>query len=529
MKSTHAHDPKQRTPRTHSTKAPHPKAGLDPQPSLSQQHLLQLQRTIGNRAVASLAGIPKIQRMPTRAAVIEELGKPHMDIKLFGFFGPTVKHNSTRYRTLLDALDAFHAYTRATTAGMHRGEVMDRLARVLELQNTIIAACAEYEGEEGAKGEYFRKLKVQAQNEKTDAISAMVQYSNNLDNVPQFVRQRKTVADVLLTVAPSPTMLNESDFSRTVGGGLNQLRVYNQGGKEKYFKENTSTISTDTTEIDNALVKAYEAHDQEEIKRLAGEQSAMITLAEMTEQAGISRQDAHMANRDVALYRLDQLLGANVIARTQFALRQTQGGPVLGSLMEGAKGERAGDLGKQGKLAPDATEKANRGGNTINVQDPNLQRLLSRLQMLDTLAFQIDRNTGNYFIQFDQQGNVIGITGIDNDMGFGTKTNIEIQTKEYPGFSRYVDKEIAQAIISIDERLVVLTLSDLLSVAELDAFAQRLRKLKLHLAQLDSQGRLLTPQQWDQMTAATQKSDVSHDSGMPIPTSYFGKLAKDVG
>jgi hypothetical protein len=128
-------------------------------------------------------------------------------------------------------------------------------------------------------------------------------------------------------------------------------------------------------------------------------------------------------------------------------------------------------------------------------------RLLSRLQLLDTLALQMDRHGGNFFVQQDQAGNVIGITGIDNDMSFGTVTNVASPNKQYPGMSRYVDAELAVKILNLNPELLKLALSDLLTSAEIDAALERLRRLQAHLQQLQSQNALLQPNQWDAAVA----------------------------
>jgi hypothetical protein len=206
-------------------------------------------------------------------------------------------------------------------------------------------------------------------------------------------------------------------------------------------------------------------------------------------------------------------------------LRNTPEGPQLGSLMEGAKGTKGGELGD--KLTKDSNSQRQKPG-SINVQDPNLQRLLSRLQLLDTLAYQVDRNAGNFYVQFDRNGNVTGVTGIDNDMSFGTKTGIRDRAQELPGLAKFVDKEMAEKIIGIDPRLVQLILSDLLSTDELAALNDRLLKLKNALVQMQSGNKLLTPNQWDQLTAKSQIDEKDPNGKPEDRTTYYGQFGKNV-
>lgn len=434
-----------------------------------QPAILQLQRTIGNRAVLHMFG-GGIQRMPTRNTIIATLGNPHKDVKLFGFVGPTLKENSTKYKHVLDEVDAYHAYVTNTNAGKTRGEVMDRLAEVLRRMDRVINACDAYQGEEGEKAEYFLRMKIQVQNEKTSAITDMMTYANQVSTVSQHVRNQTRISGILRT-QPGPLDTNEGDFVGTVGGGINQLAKYESNNQTSYFKKNVNQIT------------APEGLD---------ESDPMTTAYYTATDAGIDLNNVRSANRDVATYRLDQLLSANVIARTQFALRTVGGETTMGSLMQGAGGSRAGDLGKAGRI----TNQAQHANNEISTQDPNLMRQLSKLQLLDALAGQIDRNEGNYFIEFDNRGNVLRVTGIDNDASFGTRNEVGNIYREYPGFSKYVDKEMATAILTIPDELFRLILSDLLTNEEIGAFMKRLNKLKLLLVAQSTQ--LLEPNQWDQ-------------------------------
>ena len=53
------------------------------------------------------------------------------------------------------------------------------------------------------------------------------------------------------------------------------------------------------------------------------------------------------------------------------------------------------------------------------IHDGRLHCDLNRLQWLDFICAQGDRNPNNLFIQYDPAGHVTGITGIDNDVSFG--------------------------------------------------------------------------------------------------------------
>jgi hypothetical protein len=212
---------------------------------------------------------------------------------------------------------------------------------------------------------------------------------------------------------------------------------------------------------------------------------------------GLNPEDSRMNNRDIALSRLDQLLNTKLIARAQFAVvHLPDGSKREGTIMEEAKGFTPNAYKKESdkKGFTEKEDIIRNRKNDIGFNDPELMRQLSRLQLLDVLAFQIDRNPGNYYIQRDREGKLIGITGIDNDLSFGMNTDPDKKETELPGMSRYVDKELAQAIIALDPTLLETILGDLLPQREIQAAITRLKNLQAEL-QSDLTV-LLEPEEW---------------------------------
>jgi len=212
---------------------------------------------------------------------------------------------------------------------------------------------------------------------------------------------------------------------------------------------------------------------------------------------GINPDDSRMNQRDIALSRIDQLLNTNLVARAQFAvLHMPDGSTREGSIMSGAKGDSPNDLMEQSDQNGATTQDELRDNrkDQIGMYDPEFMRQLSRLQLIDSIAFQIDRNTGNYFIQRDEKGKLVSFTGIDNDYSFGTNTDIHWRKQEMLGISRYVDKELAEVIIALDPSLLQPILSDLLPQDEIEAAITRLQELQAEL-QKDYMN-LLEPDEW---------------------------------
>lgn len=220
--------------------------------------------------------------------------------------------------------------------------------------------------------------------------------------------------------------------------------------------------------------------------------------------AATAQEDPRLSQRSVAMSRLDAMLGGGVIARTEFAVRNG----VLGTYMKEAKGKQL----RQALVDNDVT----------TADQPNLARLLSRLQLIDAIAGQVDRHRDNFFVRFTQHDKkVIEVTGIDLDLAWVTK-NFDVTKPTvkdwYPGFSRFVDEQLALRIIAIDPQEVRLVLADLLTQEQLDLAIGRLVHLKQLLGELAAKGKLLNPNQWTQMTELHEEN-----------TSYMAKaMNKDL-
>jgi len=452
----------------------------------SVQRVLTMQRTIGNQATQRAIG-NIIQRMPRSDEVIGVLGKPTMNIGI----GPLKKENSTKYKDILAALTPLDAYL-STQLAATSNEIREQLKELLRKFDAIIEACGEYgeaadnDEDTSKKERYFRTLKIQAQNEKTQAISGLMAAADHPN--PNFRPALRATFN-----APDPLVMNEGQYQKDVGGGMNTLQQYGTGNNTAYFKENMAELNPLSSDAEMQFMFKVDAEkDPAKKGAMMLEVQKGQNQEDFSKLGGISATDTHSANREVASYRLDQLLDGGLIARTQLALRNAGTQSTLGSVQRGAPGQSAGDS----KITSDTADKAATGPGAINVQDPNLMRLLSRLQLLDSLAMQLDRHTGNFFLQIDANGNVTKVTGIDNDMSFGTQTGVEKRIKQYSGMSAFVDAEMAVKILRLDAELLRLAMTDLLSAEELNALSIRLVKLQANLLVLQMRGELLQPNQW---------------------------------
>ena len=376
------------------------------------------------------------------------------------------------------------------------------------------------------------EIRVHATNEKTQVLQVFLA---KMANPPGRRGATPTVASLIDT--NTRVEMNSARMTGQVGGGMNTLTTYAKpGGGTEYFKPNISSIDhyqsldeADKTEssafgrIINALMEAsntlldtpekilalgptVDAHidygefgNRQGFARAFSEHKKRGVNTEFQEHAGIDLDDLRSSNREVAMARLDILLDANLVSRADLAIKKTglTATPRLGSVATGATGK---EISKY-NLVNDAAHHPGTS-NTIRRDDPVLLSKLNGLQMIDFIAGQVDRHQGNYIIEVDGTGQVLNITGIDNDMSFGTKDTATMGTRgarQLPGLGMYFDTVMANKILALDPDLVRIALSDLLTRDEIQSTLQRLALLKTKLATAQATGNLLTPAQWSGM------------------------------
>lgn len=230
---------------------------------------------------------------------------------------------------------------------------------------------------------------------------------------------------------------------------------------------------------------------------------------------GIEQVDPNYGARNIALYRLDRLFGAGLIARAEFAVSTDSNGKTsMGTVMEKAKGTQGG------KVAIRHSTDKGQGG--IGLDDPKLQSGLNKLQILDAIAGQLDRHMNNLFIDTDDQGNVTGITGIDNDMAFGGSmrdtSGKGLGAQNYKGLPEYIDREMGEKILQVTESDIRDALAGLLSQNEIDGTVARFQQVVKAVQDAKKAGKLQDT--WDAETAKRGITKVNQTQWQSSMTSY---------
>lgn len=219
------------------------------------------------------------------------------------------------------------------------------------------------------------------------------------------------------------------------------------------------------------------------------------------------RKPANLAGRSVATYRVDQLLDLRIVPPTYLTVEGGQVGTVM-ALAPGyapAMSDKTARVQLDSELAQWLREQPSdvlleyaaaqgysglslggddvlvlrREGGTdfereilgvLNFNDPELRDQAIKLQFLDALCGQVDRNSKNLFVDGR------ALSAIDNDLAFGQMA--EIGRDKCPALPTVVSAELRTKLLALTDEDLRATLSPLLEKAEVDAAVERLHVIQ---------------------------------------------------
>lgn len=285
------------------------------------------------------------------------------------------------------------------------------------------------------------------------------------------------------------------------------------------------------------------------------EDAAASTLA--TDLMGITATQSrggvppHFSGRSVASYRISALLGLDLIPETRWSVHQGEVGTAMDLALghapsskgpfyltldtETAQALKAIDQGLEALakrfgfcsvtwaeatahtlvfdhflvefvfdrhgdyvLHPDGTRRESRRRLCAWVRqdfgNPTLRRDLTRLQWLDHLTGQVDRNPMNYLVHWREDGSAV-LSAIDNDLSFPAEAVLPeptmINQVWLPAMPEVVDEVLAEAILGAKEEDWRGCLQGLLLPVEVQMACARLAAVKDRLKGLQAQQRVV--------------------------------------
>ena len=215
----------------------------------------------------------------------------------------------------------------------------------------------------------------------------------------------------------------------------------------------------------------------------------------------------NMTARNFASEQLAELLGLKgMIVRNRSAVIVEQDGTKKkGFIMDQAKGIAGVQL----------KELASELRYTIHVT-PEAQKMLLNLQILDNISGQMDRHTGNFFVQYDRDDaartlTIKDVTGIDNDFAFGKSKRIgtsntasimkTVQVENAEGVRinelqfalPIMDKKMYESLMSVSPELLATNLEGIIEPQYMDSLKERYetvrQKIREAKMKADSEGR----------------------------------------
>ncbi len=161
------------------------------------------------------------------------------------------------------------------------------------------------------------------------------------------------------------------------------------------------------------------AISEESWSQLARNFEPLISTLLFAHHTGKIPYGGRLDNRNAAMSAVADLLGMpSVVARAKpMRIIDKDGNVIEGTFMEAAKGMDPENLPPEAANIPrDALKNTDGKG----FQD------IANLQVLDYLCGNYDRHYANMFYQFDRNGKLIGVQGIDNDGAFGVIAKKEL-------------------------------------------------------------------------------------------------------
>lgn len=181
-------------------------------------------------------------------------------------------------------------------------------------------------------------------------------------------------------------------------------------------------------------------------------------------------------NRNSAMSMVGKLLGRpELLAPAEPMTIIVDGKEIEGTFMENAVGKEVFGLDKDDPMV---------NYDVKNYDNPAVFADIADMQVIDYISGNVDRHEGNFFIQFEGEGEnarMTKITGIDNDLSFGVNlTGLRVGNKfVQPKEMGIIDKDTAVKVMGLTENTLKISLKAFgLNDAQLDAAWQRTQELQ---------------------------------------------------
>ena len=245
------------------------------------------------------------------------------------------------------------------------------------------------------------------------------------------------------------------------------------------FKINTDRLTAEIAQVNNMTPA--------QVKNLCGKNAIKemaARLSEISPAIYIKSLEVEMENgtridrKNAGMSTVAELLGVqDIICHSRpMKLKGPDGKIVDGTFMALAKGIDAANPGREGYGI---------GGSSLENTDGRGLEKIADLQVLDYICGNIDRHGANCFYQFDENGKLIGVQGIDNDSSFGKFIPKKSGDRTYrtliPGAMGVISKKMADRVMKMTLPELAFSLRGTIDEPSIRAACERLFILKQYI------------------------------------------------
>jgi hypothetical protein len=259
------------------------------------------------------------------------------------------------------------------------------------------------------------------------------------------------------------------------------------------------------------------------VSALYGTEAAMqkVSFLEVeAKKAALGGEVSSLLTRSVATTVVDEALGMNAMAKEKFGIDEN-GRPV--GISVGVPGS---SILVRGATAEDKESFLN-----IEYHNPAVQKGLYDLQAQDYITGQIDRHTGNIFVD-PHNGQV---TGIDNDMAFPTVNRKDmlnspgVDVKAVRGMPQFLHSDTADKIEALSPQALRTALQSIqppdgvahMEPAAIEGAVERLQELQTEIKAMRKEGRVVDKFSMDTFNQAMERQQAQGMGYGAARTSYL--------
>ncbi|MCR5676121.1 MAG: hypothetical protein K6G16_10480 [Lachnospiraceae bacterium] len=250
---------------------------------------------------------------------------------------------------------------------------------------------------------------------------------------------------------------------------------------ERYLGKLVEAMVPDENERRRLWIELNEAETLNDFVDFVMEAGDLYGILSTNANKGGIPEGEDIPKRNVAASRMADMLGmGHLVARAErMQLKDKDGNTITGVFQERATGSDSHRL-----KADDPLREL--GDHPEMLDDPEILRQLSDIQVMDYIIGNTDRHEGNLMYQMkevDGQMKLVGVKAIDNDMSMGTLRKDRMQGKgrynALPEHMKIIRKDRADAIMAMDKKKLRLQYQDLnFTEAELEAAMDRIRDVQ---------------------------------------------------